>query len=63
MPIPANVEVRFLSPLADQLLFHRIDVEDGRPFKYDLTLLSERGDLVLGDLLEQLVTVARAPWM
>jgi len=29
----------------------------GRPFKYDLTLLSEDGDLVLSDLLGQVVTV------
>jgi type VI secretion system secreted protein VgrG len=59
MPIPVNAEVRFLSPLADQLLFHHMEVEEelGRPFKYDLTLLSERGDLVLGDLLGQVVTI------
>jgi uncharacterized protein involved in type VI secretion and phage assembly len=31
--------------------------ELGRPFKYDLTLLSERGDLVLSDLLGHVVTV------
>jgi type VI secretion system secreted protein VgrG len=59
MPIPTDVEVRFISPLGDQLLFHRMDGEEelGRPFKYDLTLLSERGDLVLSDLLGHVVTV------
>jgi uncharacterized protein involved in type VI secretion and phage assembly len=59
MPIPVDVEVRFVSSLGDQLLFHHMDAEEelGRPFKYDITLLSERGDLVLGDLLGQLVTV------
>jgi type VI secretion system secreted protein VgrG len=36
-----------------------MDVEEelGRPFRYDLTLLSESGDLVLSDLLGQRVTV------
>ena len=59
MPIPIDSEVRFLSPLGDQLLFHRMEAEEelGRPFKYNLTLLSERGDLVLSDLLGQVVTV------
>ncbi len=59
MPIPVDVDVRFLSPLGDQLLFRHMDAEEelGRPFKYDLTLLSERGDLSLGDLLGQVVTV------
>jgi type VI secretion system secreted protein VgrG len=59
MPIPTDVAVRFISPLGDQLLFHRMEGEEelGRPFKYDLTLLSERGDLVLSDLLGQVVTV------
>jgi type VI secretion system secreted protein VgrG len=31
--------------------------ELGHPFRYDLTLLSKKGDLVLADLLGQLVTV------
>jgi type VI secretion system secreted protein VgrG len=59
MPIPVDVEVRFVSSLGDQLLFDHMDAEEelGRPFKYDITLLSERGDLVLSDLLGQLVTV------
>ena len=59
MPIPVDVEARFQSPLGDQLLFHHMEAEEelGRPFKYDLTLLSESGDLVLADLLGQLVTV------
>jgi type VI secretion system secreted protein VgrG len=59
MPIPIDAQVRFLSPLGDQLLFHRMEGEEelGRPFRYELTLLSEVGDLVLSDLLGQVVTV------
>ena len=59
MPIPADAEVRLVSPLGDHLLFHRMETEEelGQPFKYNLTLLSERGDLVLSDLLGQVVTV------
>ena len=59
MPIPIDAQVRFISPLGDQLLFRRMQGEDelGQPFKYDLLLLSEDGDLVLSDLLGQVVTV------
>ena len=54
-----DIDVRFLSPLGDQLLFHRMEGEEalGHPFRYELTLLSEDGDLVLSDLLGQVVTV------
>ena len=54
-----DVDVRFLSPLGDQLLFHRMEGEEdlGHPFRYELTLLSKDGDLVLSDLLGQVVTV------
>jgi type VI secretion system secreted protein VgrG len=60
MLISVGVQVRFLSPLGDQLLFHHMEGEEelGRPFVYELSLLSERGDLVLSDLLGQVVTVA-----
>jgi type VI secretion system secreted protein VgrG len=59
MPIPIDAQVRFISPLGDQLLFRQMEGQEalGRPFKYDLTLLSEDGDLVLSDLLGQVVTV------
>jgi type VI secretion system secreted protein VgrG len=59
MPILDDAQVRFLSPLGDQLLFHHMDGEEelGRPFKYDLRLLSKDGNLVLSDLLGQVVTV------
>jgi type VI secretion system secreted protein VgrG len=59
MPIPADECVRFQSPFDDQLLFHHMEGEEelGHPFRYDLTLLSKKGDLVLADLLGQLVTV------
>jgi type VI secretion system secreted protein VgrG len=59
MPIPIDAQVRFISPLGDQLLFRHMEGQEalGRPFKYDLTLLSEDGDLVLSDLLGQVVTV------
>ena len=54
-----DVDVRFLGPLGDQLLFHRMEGEEdlGHPFRYELTLLSKDGDLVLSDLLGQVVTV------
>jgi type VI secretion system secreted protein VgrG len=59
MPIPIDAQVRFISPLGDQLLFHHMEGEEelGRPFRYDLSLRSEDGDLVLSDLLGQVVTV------
>jgi type VI secretion system secreted protein VgrG len=59
MAISIDAHARFVSPLGDQLLFRRMEGEEelGRPFKYDLLLLSESGDLVLSDLLGQVVTV------
>jgi uncharacterized protein involved in type VI secretion and phage assembly len=40
MPIPIDAQVRFISPLGDQLLFHHMEGEEelGRPFRYDLSL-------------------------
>ena len=45
MPIPIDAQVRFISPLGDQLLFRHMEGQEalGRPFKYDLTLLSATG--------------------
>ena len=65
MPIPTDVAVRFISPLGDQLLFHHMEGEEelAWPLKYDLTLLSERGDMVLIDLFGHLVAVELEPWM
>ena len=59
MPIPVDSPVRFVSPLGDKLLFRHMEGEEelGQPFRYDLSLLSEDGDLVLSDLLGQVVTV------
>lgn len=59
MTIPTDLHVRFTSHLDDQLLFHRMETEaePERSFGCNLTLLSASGDLVLGDLLGQVVTV------
>jgi type VI secretion system secreted protein VgrG len=59
MLVNSDVEARFLGPLADRLIFYQMDAEEalGRPFKYDLTLLSESGELVLSDMIGQSVTV------
>lgn len=59
MPIPTEKFVRILSPLGEQLLFHRMEGEEalGQPFRYDLTLLSKSSDLVLSDFLGKVVTV------
>ncbi len=59
MPIPTDVHARFTSPLDSQQVFHRMEAEEepGRPSRYDPTRQCERGDLGLGDLLGQIVTV------
>jgi type VI secretion system secreted protein VgrG len=59
VPSLENAHVRFVSPLGTRLLFHHMAGEEylGRLFKYELTLLSKDGNLVLSDLLGHPVTV------
>ena len=59
MSILDNAQVRLTNAPSDQLLFHYMHGEEelGRPFRYDLTLFSLKGDLGPKDLLGKTLAV------